>query len=223
MLKLLDFDNRELEKNFLEKQNNYNNSFNLLVFITGLFSVTGFYFLLYYFRKPEQELLFFLFLFFSGVFLCISIIACFFNFSAKTRQFVHSFTLLIICILSLSTSVLYNEIDFYTFYAGYICLLCAGLSFLRISFRYAVLFAFLLIISYEIIIIIIFSPVTYSSIYIIHYIFYCTLFVSLCSNFNLEKRERHNFVKLQIIVADRLKHSGADNELIGNKKDDELH
>ena len=55
MIKLLDFDDSELENNFLEKQNDMNTNFNRFVFLIGTIAVCGFYVINFIHQVPCHD------------------------------------------------------------------------------------------------------------------------------------------------------------------------
>ena len=212
MIKLLNFENPDAEKNFREKQNNYNNYFNRVVFYVGFVIILGFYMLFGYFFRPESYSIFITCVAIGQLALLISIIVSIKNIQVQIVQVVYLITILALNISVLVISTQYKGVDFYIVFAGFICLVYACLSYLRIFFSYSILFGVIIILTFELIIYSV-TTVFDPRLIMIHYIFYCTLYVSLYTNYNLEKRERHNFIKLQIIVADRLELARDKNNL----------
>ena len=205
----MDFTDENLEKHFLEKQHEENISYNKFALIIGFLLISGFYFIHIFLNPPGQ--IYYILISYTIIVLSFlfTFIVVFSKYSYKLTQHTLFFLLLIIDISSMLATVSYDSISMAMFNSGLLILILAGFTFLRVSFSFAMPLAILLIISYFIIIFL--SDLSILNIVLYLFLFLCSIFIGMSVNYGMEKRERHNFLKLLIIVEDRLKLSNLED------------
>jgi hypothetical protein len=200
----LSFSDPDLEKRFLARQYKDNLAYNRMVAIAGTVAVSGFYLMNFLLNKPHDILLYSVPYFMALTALCILIALTFLDLSHHVVDSAALLTAFIINAAPLVSLMAYRYPDTLYFYIGCVVLLTASLIFTRLSFYYIAVFAILYVLAFELLF---FGsgPHTAAQTWNMHYIFGFVIGVGIIVSYVMELRERTNFVKLRIIVEERIK------------------
>ncbi len=200
----ISFSDPALEKRFLAKQYKDNLTFNRMVATAGIVAVTGFYLMNFLLNHPHEILLYTVPYFAALAALCILIAMTFLALPHHVVVSAALLTAIVINVAPLVSLMAYRYPDTLYIYCGCVVLLTTTLIFTRLSFYYIAAFAALYVVAFEILY---FGsgPHPAAQTWIMHYIFAFTIGVGIIVSYAMELRERTNFVKLRIIVEERIK------------------
>lgn len=200
----LSFSDPDLERRFLAKQYKDNLSFNRMVAIAGIVAVSGFYLMNFLLNKPYDILLYSVPYFMALAAPCILIALTFLDLPHHFVNTAALLTALIINVAPLVSLMAYRYPDTLYLYIGCVVLLATCLMFIRLSFYYIAAFAALYVLAFELLY---FGsgPHAAAQTWIMHYVFGFVIGVGIIVSYGMELRERTNFVKLRIIVEERIK------------------
>lgn len=203
-LLFISFTDSDLERRFLQKQHKEHLRFNRLVSILGFLAVSGFYLMNYLLLHPDEIRLYIIPYCVAaaamGMFILITLI--------DLPHYVFN-NLAMLTVTIMSTAPLISLMSFqypetYFFHTGCVVLVFISIVFVRISFYYVMVFAAIYLAAFESLY---FSTSPHSNVETLnlHYILLFAMGVGLIVSYNMEKRERINFVKLRIIIEERMK------------------
>jgi hypothetical protein len=200
----LSFTDHDLERRFLIKQHKGHLGFNRIVSILGFAAVSGFYLMNYLLLQPGDIRLYILPYYIAaaalGIFILMTLI--------DLPHYVFN-TLAMLAAILISTAPLVSLMAFrypetYFFHTGCVVLVFISIVFVRISFYFVMGFAAIYLLAFELLYFSI-SPHSNVETLNLHYILLFSMGVGLIVSYNMEKRERINFVKLRIIIEGRMK------------------
>ena len=200
----ISFSDHGLEKRFLAKQYKDNLAFNRMVSIAGIMAVSGFYLMNFLLNQPHDILLYSAPYFAALAALCLLIAMTFLNLSHHVVNSAALLTALIINVAPLVSLMAYRYPDTLYVYIGCTVLLSTTLMFIRLSFYYIAVFAVFYVLAFELLY---FGsgPHAAAQTWNMHYVFGFVIGVGTIVSYGMELRERTNFVKLRIIVEERIK------------------
>ena len=192
-----------LEEKYIENYHEINAGIIRILYIIGAIAYIVFFVLMYIF-KPTVNLRCMTMCFVLPIMLFVLfLILSFSRFSKKIFQ-----AGLVVTITAFQTgllvlSVIYPISDFYIIHTYFIITLIAGYVYLRIRFSYSILLFIIISIIHTISYFIVSSlPMEHLIVLVLHYC--SSSFVGFFANYRIEKNDRHNFYRLNIIVADRI-------------------
>ncbi|MBN2159417.1 MAG: hypothetical protein JW807_08475 [Spirochaetes bacterium] len=200
----ISFSNPDLERQFLTRQMRDNLNFNRMVVIAGFAAYSGFYLMNYYLMPPADIMLYAVPYATAATAFATIFIVSFMDLPHYVFYPWATASILVGNIAPLVSVMNYQFPQTYFFHSACILLVTTSLIFIRLEFYYMVVFSALYLISFEVLYFLI-GPHTAAETLNIHYILAAAIGVGLVINFNIEKRERTNFVKLRIIVENRTK------------------
>jgi hypothetical protein len=200
----ISFTDPGLEKRFLAKQYKDNLAFNRMVASAGVVAVSGFYLMNFLLNRPDDVLLYAAPYFAALAALCILIGMTFLDLSHHVVKSAALLTALILNIAPLVSLMAFRYPDTLYVYIGCVVLLTTSLMFIRLSFYYIAVFAVLYVLSFELLY---FGCGPHPAVqtWNMHYVFGFVIGVGIIVSYGMELRERTNFVKLRIIVEERIK------------------
>jgi hypothetical protein len=200
----LSFSDPGLEKRFLAKQYKDNLAFNRMVAIAGIVAVSGFYLMNFFLNQPHDIPLYWVPYFVSLTALGMLIVMTFLDLYHHVVISVALLTALVINVAPLVSLMACRYPDTVYVYSGCVVLLTTSLIFARLSFYCIVAFAALYVLIFELLY---FGsgPHPAAQTWNLHYIFAFAIGVGVIVSYGMELRERTNFVKLKIIVEERIK------------------
>jgi len=204
VLGFMSFRDRELERRFLSKQHKEHLGFNRNVSILGFVAVSGFYLMNYLLLNPVDIRLYILPYYIAAVALGVFILMTLIDMPHYVFNTLAMLAVLIISIAPLVSLLAFRYPETYFFHTGCVVLVFISIVFVRISFYYVMAFAAVYLLAFELLY---FSMDPHSNIETLnlHYILLFSMGVGLIVSYNMEKREMINFVKLRIIIEDRMK------------------
>ncbi|MBN1496338.1 MAG: hypothetical protein JXA07_06185 [Spirochaetes bacterium] len=203
-VKIFSFTDPAMEKQFQRRQHKENLLFNRWVAIVGFVAYSGYFFINYIIIPPGNVLLYLIPYLVSipAFILFISI-----TFMDLTH---HEYNrLAVACMLFVNTAPMVSLLAYIYpntlyFRFGCILLVLTGFIFIRLSFYYITGFAALYLLIFELLFLCPRSVPTVEAVNI-NILLLLAIGVGLVVNYTIEKRERTNFVKLRIIVEQRMK------------------
>lgn len=203
-VKIFSFTDPAMEKQFQRRQHKENLLFNRWVAIVGFIAYSG-YFLINYSIIPPRNVLLYLVPYFISIPTFILFISI--TFMDLTH---HAYNrLAVACMLVVNTAPMVSLLAYIYpntlyFRFGCILLVLTGFIFIRLSFYYITGFAAFYLLIFEILFLCPRHVPTVEALNI-NFLLVLSIGVGLVVNYSIEKRERTNFVKLRIIVEQRMK------------------
>jgi hypothetical protein len=206
----ISFSDPDLEKRFLTQQIRDNLKFNRVVIIACFTAFSGYY-LMNYILLPPQDIRLYLFPYAAAFIAFMTIfILSFRNLPYYVFYPCAVVTLLVVTVAPLVTLTEYRYPDTLFFHSACMVMLIISLIFIRISFYSAVCYSILYLALFEMLYVLI-GPHSFVETLNLQYILFIIIVAGLTINFQIDKRERTNFVKLRIIVENRMRLSELKN------------
>lgn len=204
LLCFMSFKDRDLETRFLTKQYKEYLGFNRLVAMLGFVAISGFYLMNYLLLKPDDIRVYMLPYYIAVVAISVFIIMTFIDLPHYVFNPLALLAVTIITTAPLVSLTAFQYPDTYFFHTGCVVLFFICLVYLRVSFYYVLAFGAIYLVAFELLFFSV-GPHTNVETLNLHYILLFSTGVGLVVSYNMEKRERINFIKLRIIIEERMK------------------
>ncbi len=198
------FTDHDLERRFLIKQHKQYLGFNRVVAILGFVAISGFYLMNYLLLLPGNIRLYIFPYYIAAAALGLFILMTLIDLPHYVFNPLALLAVIIISTAPLVSLSAFRYPETYFFHTGCVVLVFIAIVFVRISFYYVMGFAAVYLLAFELLY---FSIGPHSNVETLnlHYTLLFSMGVGLVVSYNMEKRERVNFVKLRIIIEDRMK------------------
>ena len=211
----ISFSDPELENRFLTQQIRDNLKFNRITIIVCFILYSGYY-LMNYILLPPHNINLYLFPYTAATIAFFTILSV--SFLDLPHYAFYPFavvTLLVVTVAPLVTLTDYRYPETFFFYNACMAVVFISLSFLRLCFYYVVIYSIIYVAFFEMIYALI-GPHSLVETLDLQSILFIIIGSALIINFKVDMRERTNFVKLRIIVENRMRLSELKNTLPGN-------
>jgi hypothetical protein len=206
----ISFSDPELEKRFLTQQIRDNLKFNRITIIVCFMLYSGYY-LMNYILLPPNDIRLYLYPYAAATIAFLTILMV--SFLDLPYYAFYPFavvTLLVVTVAPLVTLSDYRYPETFFFHNACMAVVIISLTFLRLSFYFVVIYSILYVAAFEMLYNLI-GPHSLVETLDLHYILFIIVGAALVINFQIDKRERTNFVKLRIIVENRMRLSELKN------------
>jgi hypothetical protein len=200
----MSFKDPELERRFLIKKHNEYRGYNRIVSTLGFWAISGFYLMNYLLMEPVSTRLYILPYYVAVAALGVFFIMTLIDMPHYMFKPLATLAVLIINAAPLVSLMAFRYPETYFFHTGCVVLVFITIVFARINFYYIAGFSVIYLLVFELLF---FSMGPHLNVetFNLHYILLFSMGIGLVVSYNLEKRERINFVKLRIIVEERMK------------------